>query len=286
MTPSLVLTSTQDESINYIFKEKEGQFEARYVQRVPEYAIVYLSSHTGCNYNCRFCHLTQMGETSEHPASIHDYFTQAHNVVNKIPFTEELKLLHYNFMARGEPLNNKTLVNEPNELFEYLDQLSIFNDVKSRFLISSIIPKDFSGSLNNIFEDERSTLYYSLYSLNPVFRNKWLPKAMNPYKALDLIAEMQYTHKRDVVFHWAFIEGHNTSEEELYKIADEVHKRDLKVRFNLVRYNPHNNKCGTEPSEENIIKLFNVMDAILPHPNNKIVSRVGFDVKASCGMFA
>ena len=67
MTPSLVLTSTQDESINYIFKEKEGQFEARYVQRVPEYAIVYLSSHTGCNYNCRFCHLTQMGETSEHP---------------------------------------------------------------------------------------------------------------------------------------------------------------------------------------------------------------------------
>lgn len=52
MIPTLTLPSEEDASINYVFEEWYGKYEARYVQRSPEYAIVYLSSHTGCDLSC------------------------------------------------------------------------------------------------------------------------------------------------------------------------------------------------------------------------------------------
>ena len=73
-----ILPSELDSSVNFIF---DNMMEARYVQRVPDYFICYLSSHDGCNKACRFCHLTQTGQTSFNEAGVAQYVEQAKHVL-------------------------------------------------------------------------------------------------------------------------------------------------------------------------------------------------------------
>jgi 23S rRNA (adenine2503-C2)-methyltransferase len=287
-----ILRSRQDASVNFVSDSSDGGFfESRFVQRTSDYFISYLSSHTGCKHACRFCHLTATGQTMMTPATIEDYVEQARQSL--APAREQLeagelraKRAHFNFMARGEALSNAQFVDRSQELFDALahetDGLGV---ERTRFLVSSILPHDFSGDLSKVLADERSILYYSLYSVDPDFRRRWLPRAMPAPKALDLIAEMQAKIGRDVALHWAFIEGQNDSVESVERVLEEVTSRGIRAKFNLVRYNPHDQRHGVEPNEEHLQSLFKIIAERLGHPGSRIVPRVGKDVKASCGMF-
>lgn len=59
----------------------------------------------------------------------------------------------------------------------------------------------------------------------------------------------------------------------------------LRVDVNIVRYNPYSPLQGREPTEEVIRGLAELIRYELPESTVKVVDRVGFDVKASCGMF-
>jgi len=292
MSEWTVLRSRQDASVNFVAQTPdEGFFESRFVQRSPDYFIAYLSSHTGCKHACRFCHLTATGQTMMTPADMDSYLDQAKQALSPardLHAAGELVATraHYNFMARGEALSNAFFVDNSQELFDKLaQQTGALGVSNTRFLVSSILPHDFKGDLSKVLADERSILYYSLYSMDPSFRKRWLPRAMAAPKALDLIAEMQAKTGREVALHWAFIEGQNDSEESVDHAIDEVLARGIKAKFNLVRYNPHDARHGVEPSEERLQSLFDRIATRLNNPRSRIVSRVGKDVKASCGMF-
>jgi len=152
-------------------------------------------------------------------------------------------------------------------------------------MVSSIIPDDFPVQLEDIFSDERATLYYSLYSTQDKFRKRWLPKSMDCYKSLDMIADFQKKTNRPIVLHWAFIKDQNDNTLELDETMKEVQSRGIQAKFNLVRYNPHSDRYGVEPDESRIIQLFDNVKSYLPNSQSRIVPRVGHDVKASCGMF-
>lgn len=284
-----ILTSQEDQSVNFTKSLPDSGFlEARFVQRVPEYFIAYLSSHSGCNKSCRFCHLTATKQTMMTPTDLTEYLEQADQILNyyknrNTPKTE--KIVNFNFMARGEPLSNHTVLNNSKQLFNALADKSIALGLSPQFMISSIIPDDFQHNLSDIFSDDRSTLYYSLYSTDQKFRKRWLPKAMDCYKALDLIAQFQDETQREIALHWAFIEDANDNIEQLHKTMEDVKSRGINARFNLVRYNPYSDRYGKEPKEEEINKIFNIIKSYIPNSNSRIVPRVGHDVKASCGMF-
>lgn len=108
-----VLKSELDHSVNFITNKENGLFEARYVYRPNnDYCIGYLSSHNGCNRSCRMCHLTQTNQTMETPATMDEYMEQADKIINYIKSEDfinknNLNFIHWNLMARGEPLFNR-----------------------------------------------------------------------------------------------------------------------------------------------------------------------------------
>lgn len=291
------LKSTQDASINYIQTTSvPGEsLEARYVRRVEDYFIVYLSSHYGCNLSCRFCHLTATKQTSTRPASLGDYSRQAREVlagyVHQVNAGEvaQADRVHFNFMARGDALMNPNLTLSAEHLFDELHGLALEVGVlKSRFNVSTIMPREASyhNGLRSIFSNPWSVPYYSLYSVKESFRKRWLPKALPVSESLDMLADLQkYDKDRKVVLHWAFIEGENDTERDVNAILESVDKSGLRAKFNLVRYNPPSGRKEVEASEDKIQHLFNIIQGSMKLPGSRIVPRVGFDVAASCGMF-
>lgn len=289
--PWIVRQSDQDSSVNFIKQtEDRGYLEARFVQRDPSYFIVYLSSHTGCRHACRFCHLTATGQTMMRPTTSAEYIDQASRVlahysslIKSRPRTEGV--VHFNFMARGEALSNPYFTSGSQNIFDFLSALAETFNLQAKFLVSTIIPKDFNGSLARILADPRSTPYYSLYSVNHDFRRRWLPNAKSADAGLDLMAEYQSRTGREIVIHGAFIAGQNDSDDDVLAMIREIKGRGLRARFNLVRYNPYDVRSGEEPDDDKLQAIFDLIQREMPHDGNRIVPRVGFDVQASCGMF-
>lgn len=289
-----VLKSQHDNSVNFVERLENGDvFESRYVRRNDDYFIAYLSSHSGCNKACRMCHLTQTGQVGMNEATIDNYVDQAKKVVDywkNESGTSKPSRINYNFMARGEPLSNQQLVNNWGQLSRKLYDVNRsvgINDVE--FNISTIMPKDFEDyDLFWVISGQHAgqvRLYYSLYSMQERFRKRWLPKALDPNIALDMLADYQHKTDAEIALHWAFIEGENDDLETLEEIVEAVKERDLKTKFNLVRYNPYSPAQGKEPSEQILQRNFDFMRNAFDDEVGRIVPRVGHDVKVSCGMF-
>lgn len=129
------------------------------------------------------------------------------------------------------------------------------------------------------------TIYWSLYSVCEAFREKWLPGAMGVTNALNRLAEYQDHTKKLVKVHFAFIEGENDSEADIDSMCHMLETWKLHCEVNIVRYNPASPEQGRESSED-VVQARAAQLSQCPQVRAvKIVPRVGFDVKASCGMF-
>lgn len=285
-----ILKSKEDRSVNFVFDNMQ---EARFVQRVDDYFIVYLSSHDGCNKACRFCHLTQTKQTSFNETSFDDYLKQSQYVFHH--YEEMLdkgeispaKHVNFNFMSRGEVFANKQVLNNAKILMDKLSKTPGKLGLTYQFNFSTIMPIELNNiDLGDLLKSEhKHSIYYSLYSLDENFRKRWLPKALSVDAALESLAKWQQKTGQLLALHWALIDGENDSVEQAEEIAKKILSFGLNAKFNLVRYNPYSVGQGKEASQENLDAYFNVMSKYLHHVESRIVPRVGFDVKASCGMF-
>lgn len=288
------LTSGLDRSVNHVARTPDGgAWEARFVQRVDDYFICYVSSHTGCNQSCRFCHLTATGQTTMGPADVSTYLAQVDRVMGTYRERREQGLVaarkvHFNFMARGEPLANPLFLADSQAVFDGMAERAAEFDLAPRYKVSSILPRDFTGDLAQVLADPNAEIYYSLYSMNPAFRKRWVPKAMPPEVALDLLADYQQRTGKRVVLHWAMIAGQNDSEKDVAEVIEAVVSRGLRAKYNQVRYNPHDDRHGVEPTLEVLNARFAQIQEGLGFSGelgSRQVPRVGMDVQASCGMF-
>lgn len=284
-----VLKSQQDESVNFVFKgDFPGYFEARYVRRRPDYFIVYLSAQSGCRQACSFCHLTATKQTSLVDADLEILSRQADAVLDYYDSKNKAQKVHFSFMARGESLANRHLTKKGDySILEALGKKALERGLFPRFTISTILPKTLpSKDLTQLFPLIYPDLYYSIYSLDPVFRKKWLPNALPAEEGLDILTNYQEKTRKIPKLHWAFIKDENDSIETLEAVCKAVNDRKLRVDVNLVRYNPFSDKHGEEPSLEIIQRNYQLLRDLLPPESKiKVVDRVGFDVSASCGCF-
>ena len=282
--PLKVLQSAEDPSVNFVEAQLAGFLEARYVRRCDDYFVAYLSSHTGCNRGCTFCHLTATGQTSFQPTTINDFVGQALQVFKHYRRQRPAKYMHFAFMARGEPLANSHLLERGTELLGRLGQLARDEGLPAKFCVSTIVPATLRRSLVEVFGYTCPTLYYSLYSVREDFRQRWMPGAMPVEEALRVLADYQRFSKKILKIHFPLIEGANDSEEDLQAVCDAIDRHKIVAEYNLVRYNPATAEQGRESSGEVLEARLGLMRRRLGG-RVKAVDRVGADVYASCGTF-
>lgn len=280
--------SSHDASVNWDRAADVGRIEARYVRRCPDYFVVYLSSQTGCSQGCRMCHLTATGQTRLRDTTVEEMVEQAQIVLSH--YRREgppARTVHFNFMARGEPLSSRVMVADADRLLGELSQLAIALGLRPRHLISTIYPRELGDRpLEDVFVAHHPEFHYSIYSVSERFRRRWLPKALPAEAALDRFASWQRSTQKFVTLHHAYIEGENDTEGDVHAICDALEERKLMVHVNIVRYNPHDrSRHGVEPPEQVIERNAAIYRARLPNARVSVIARVGFDVAASCGMF-
>ncbi len=284
-----ILESREDQSVNFIADDQnDGFLEARYVRREDNYFIVYLSSQTGCMKACRMCHLTATGQNKYINTTPDDFKKQAEKVLEYYDKKKQANIVHFNFMARGEPLDNPYMIDNSDQILKPLYDLANKRELHPKFLISTIMPDSIEHvELTDIFKDYAlyPEIYYSIYGIEPKFRKKWLPRAIHPEKALEKLKNWQEATGKTPKIHFAFIKGQNDSEHDVINMCQLINDVGLKVNFNIVRYNPYSEKYGEESDETVIQNNVEIMKNMLKPERHRIVPKVGFDVKASCGMF-
>lgn len=283
-----IYQSEFDASVNWVDHASTGYFESRYVRREGRYFVIYLSSQSGCAQACRMCHLTATGQTDFVNAGLAEFEQQVHNVMSWYESQpEQAKVVHFNFMARGEPLSNNYIVDHAEELLAMLSREARARDLLPKYLVSSILPRGFEDrELIDTFPTLLPEIYYSLYSIDSEFRRKWLPKAMPVESALKKLANWQRHTSKIPKIHFAFIEGENDSEKSVKDLCKVISDLGLRVNFNIVRYNPPESKRpSAEPCEIVIKRNLEIIQQAFPDSRIKLHPRVGLDVHASCGMF-
>jgi 23S rRNA (adenine2503-C2)-methyltransferase len=278
------IRSELDQSVNFSRKTSDGGLvETRFVRRIPNRFIVYISSMTGCDKACRFCHLTQTGQTMARFLGIDEMVAQAEAVLSVSTFAPG-ETVHFNFMARGEPMANPAV---GRLLFERLRDLATSLGLNPRVKLSTIMPLDFVVPDWSVMVPEGIPvdMYYSLYRLDPGWRRRWIPKALPVSQALDYLATFRKVTGQRVILHWALIDGENDTVEDAADACSAAAAAGLDFDFNLVRYNPANAK-SREASREKIDAYLAAISKWVKAPNRvKEIPRVGYDVAASCGMF-
>lgn len=281
-----VLQSNIDQSVNFVSQQTIGYFESRYVRREKDYFIVYLSSQSGCNRGCKFCHLTTTGQTLSVDANKWDFTQQADAVLKHYKdLKDPAKYVHYNFMARGEALANPHMIDEAPAILETLGSLAhhVYG-LPAKFNVSTIMPMSLKKPLVDVFSYMNPTIYYSMYSADTAFRKKWMPGAMDVDKALSALYEYQKFNTKPVRIHFAMIDGENDTREDMEMLTTAIKDHKLNVNFNIVRYNPGDDTSRETP-EATILKNAEYLRELNENSTVQVVTRVGFDVKASCGMF-
>lgn len=291
ITLQQTLKSEEDASVNFIFGAPDipGFFEARYVRRKPEYFVIYLSSQSGCRMACRFCHLTATKQIQSADADKNTYLAQAKEVMGYYKSLQQpAERVHFSFMSRGEALANSHLIKEQDySILEALGQLALQENLFPSFTISTILPKSLpTHDLTKLFPLIYPDFYYSIYSMNPAFRKKWLPNALPAETGLEIFSNFQKKTKKILKLHWSFIEDENDSTESIILLSQALSKLKLRVDVNIVRYNPFSEAYGRESSEKVIEQNVLLLRKLLPEETAiKVIDRVGRDVYASCGMF-
>ncbi len=288
-----VLKSNLDSSVNFIYSDPvygPGVFESRYVKRRYDDFICYLSSHTGCNRGCNFCHLTATGQTYFKSADYFAYFYQAKKVLD---YAKEIndpgRYIKFSFMARGEVLANDSILDSDNcfDLFSGLEELALSYKRVPKFNMSTIMPKTLSKTLVDLFPLVHPKIYYSLYSVNPEFRKKWMPGAMEVDRAMMLLKEYQEFTEKPITIHYSLIKGENDDYDDAYSVIDLLEHYNLTVNINLVRYNSPD-QTSTEADSTRYagdLEAFSKSKGLKNIISINPITRVGFDINASCGMF-
>jgi 23S rRNA (adenine2503-C2)-methyltransferase len=250
--------------------------EVAYIDKNDGKDILCVSTHTGCNLKCKFCHTKDM-EGTVRPLKWEELSNSVTFIYEKLKLQENNRTLLVSYMGAGDPLDN---ISNLQISMDYVNHVY----KNSRFAISTLMPKQqwlyfFSFAKYVLEKDINLKVHLSLHFTNEELRKVWMPAATN-IKAS--IAALEFYHQitnQPVEIHHTLIDGVNDSKEDMHDLADLLFGRNIPVKFLL-----YNKKDGCQEGPSNNVDLF--MDYLGTQGiQTEFYMPPGRSVGASCGMF-
>ena len=204
-------------------------------------------------------------------------------------------------MARGDPLNNPTILERYPEFYDLLALKVEAAGLKLQVNLSTIFPKarlaKYKKSQDEgkhgynlveaVFKGKPVSLYASLYALDPKTRRRHLPGAADVEDILATLASLDPALGQRVAIHGAVVKGINADPTDQDNLAARVAEYRLSGKVNVVRFNPHPRSTLVEADDAVRDRFLQKISSALEQAigSSKHVARVARRVFGSCGCF-
>lgn len=264
------IPSKLDKTVKYVTLLDDGLItEASYINKDDGKDIICLSTHTGCNLGCKFCHTTDCKNVViVRPLDAGEIFRIAREIARS-EVLDPARTLLVSFMGCGEPMLNPEL---PFAL-SMIHQLG----PKVRFALATLLP--IGTSLDELdVQGFDVKVHLSLHFTEDHVRREWMPFASQIVPSIRQLYEYQQRGNRAEI-HYALIDGINDSEEDAKRLVELLQGKNISVK--LIKYN-RRLSLEHQPSSSDVLKRFREILGDFPH---EYYEPPGIDVGSSCGAF-
>lgn len=230
------LRSMKDRSVDFVVPYADDTVQARYVRRREESFGACLSSYTGSTA----CHFCEASKVTNEPVTVTGYLEQAVWLLRHYDAEADdeghAETVYFSWMARGDALINPHFVDDGFTLSTCLAGLARKHGLRSRFNISTVMPKAFEGSLVETFHGLPFDFAYPLYSADEKMRRRRFPRASPLRESLRLLTEWQQNEKREIILQWTLVPGENDAPACVHAICDAVAESGMQAQIHLMPY--------------------------------------------------
>ena len=274
-------TST-DGTVKFLFElEDKNTIESVLIPHDSRVTLC-ISSQVGCKMGCTFCNTAKQDFTRNLTVAeiVNQIHTANHVAVNTLNYkTDDSKIraiTNIVFMGMGEPLDNmENVINA----IEVVANDNAFGFGKRKITVSTC---GLAEEMLIFKKKSMAKLALSLNAVNDELRSKIMPinKKYNISDLINTIDNIILKPHDFITIEYILFKGLNDSKEDAYKLASLL--ENLKIKVNLLYYNPHSKKDKFQsPSHDSIFAFNEILNS------KAVISRVresrGKDINAACG---
>lgn len=238
--PRLSLEKQEGEVSKFLLEFEDG-FESESVMIPMQFGMTLcISSQVGCKMGCAFCETGKMGRIRH--LSVQEIVAQ----VFYARFHLQKKVRNIVFMGMGEPFDN---------YFSVMQAIRVLTCYGGMSFGPSRITVSTSGLVDKIYEfaseaDPAINLAISVNAPNDVIRNRLMPvnKVWDMAKLKEAMEHYCSHPRREILAEYVLIANVNDSLDHARELAEYL--QGLKVKINLIPYNPQSRDVFSPPSEE------------------------------------
>ncbi len=228
----------QDNTLKFVTRLQDGALIESVVIPMKRYNTLCVSTQVGCRMGCRFCETAKAG--FKRNLLVHEITGQLYSA--RIMLGKEIS--NVVFMGMGEPFDN----------FDNLIQaIRVFNDQKGFDVALRHMTVSTCGLVPGIrqlakLDLPQLSLAISVHSADDKVRSALMP-INRRYPLAELrkaLADYPLHKRRFFLMEYVLIKGVNDSKEAALQLAEYL--APLKVRVNLIAYNPGREDISTSPS--------------------------------------
>ena len=237
--PTVSQEKFADEAEKIVLRTADGLEIESVLIRMRSSGTLCISSQVGCRMGCSFCETGRLGLLRN---------LSTHEIVAQVYLARFLRNFSFDsivFMGMGEPLDNYDAVSQA---------LKVLMDDRGLAFGKSKVAVSTSGKVNEILrlaeEEKAPNLAVSVNAPNNEKRRRLMP-VNRQHDMAELYDAMDTYSKKtggSILVEYVLIEGRNDSLEDADELAEYL--KGLKVKVNLIPYNPQSCDRYAPPSQE------------------------------------